>query len=163
MDNVILLATIPATYWAIGGAWILGIIAGLYLSAHQNPMAIPAMLEAGKRQRIEAEMIYLEWVEIRTGQRAPADRHDQYIKDCNMFKFARRVEQMFRSYDQHLRASEVYVHLMTEAGKFEIIQGDPADDQKTEVRYTSQPQTTPATKPSGPNTALPYQTKWENV
>lgn len=163
MENTILLATIPATYWAIGLAWIAGIIVGLYLSAHQNPMAIPAMLEAGKRQRIEAEMIYLEWVEIRTGQRTPVNRHDEYIKECSMFKFARRVEQMFRSYDQHLRASEVYVHLMTEAGKFEIIQANPQDDQKTKVRYTSQPQTTQTKQPSAPSSHLPYQTKWENV
>lgn len=163
MENVILIATVPGAYWAIGAAWILGIIVGMYLSAHQNPMAIPAMLEAGKRQRIEAEMIYLEWVEIRTGQRAPVDRHDQYIRDCNMFKFARRVEQMFRSYDQHLRASEVYVHLMTEAGKFEIIQGDPTEDQPTKVRYTDPTEGGNVKGQKVPADPLPYRTKWENV
>lgn len=114
------IATGPGLYWIIGLAFAVGVIIGCYLSAYQNPLAGPALLEQMKKRRIEVERIYYHWCLIRSGQVEPEDYHEQYIRDCSNKNFANRVYRLYQNYDEELRGGQRWQQIMTSAKEFDL-------------------------------------------
>lgn len=108
------------TYLIAGLCWAVGMYVGLYISAHRNPLTVKAVLENDRKRRIMAEAEFRHLVEVRTGKVDPIGSYEKYIVECSERKFARRCEQMFQSYDQDLRGSEVFVKIMAGALPFEV-------------------------------------------
>lgn len=93
---------------------------GLYISAHRNPLTLDAMLEDDRKRRIMAEQEFRHMVAVRTGKLEPEDNYERWLTQCTERKFARRCEEMFNSYGQNLRGSEVFVQIMAGALPFEV-------------------------------------------
>lgn len=118
-----------------GGCWALGMYVGLYISAHHNPLSFQAIAERDRKARIEAEEEFRDMVAIRTGKIEPVNRYEKWLQECSERKFASRVEQMFRSYGQDLRGSEVFVKIMAGAVPFEVQTNLPGSEGYEQVKY----------------------------
>lgn len=109
-----------STYLLCGLCWAVGMYLGLYISAHRNPLTFEAMLEDDRKRRIMAEQEFRHMVAVRTGKVAAEDSYEEWLRDCTERKFASRAEEMFKSYGQELRGSEVFVQIMAGVLPFEI-------------------------------------------
>jgi hypothetical protein len=78
------------------------------------------MLEDDRKRRIMAEQEFRHMVAVRTGKVAAEDSYEEWLRDCTERKFASRAEEMFKSYGQELRGSEVFVQIMAGVLPFEI-------------------------------------------
>jgi hypothetical protein len=114
------IATGSGLYWIIGLAFTVGCIVGLWLSAYQNPLAGPALLEDIKKRRIAVEQIYYRWCLIRSHQVEAEDHHEQYIRDCSNKNFANRVYRLYQNYDEELRGGQRWQQIMTSAKAFDL-------------------------------------------
>lgn len=109
-----------STYLLCGLCWAVGMYLGLYISAHRNPLTFDAMLEDDRKRRIMAEQEYKHMIAVRTGKVEPEDSYEEWLIQCSERKFARRCEEMFKSYGQELRGSEVFVQIMAGVLPFEV-------------------------------------------
>lgn len=131
----------PGIYWIIGLTFSVGLIIGLWLSAHQNPLSGPALLEAMKKRRIEVEMIYQRWCAIRAGMKEPEDYHEQYIRDCSIKNFANRVFRLYQNYDEELRGGQRWREIMISGRRFELDYS--GDESRLEANVNYLPDATP--------------------
>jgi len=137
--------TNPAViYWAVGLSFTVGCIVGLWLSAYQNPLAGPALLENIKKRRIAVEQIYHRWCLIRSHQIEAEDHHEQYIRDCSEKNFANRVYRLYQNYEEEMRGGQRWRQIMTSAKQFDLDYGRDPRRLEADVHYHSSP--TPPTE-----------------
>lgn len=123
------------TYICTGIAWAIGLWIGLYISAHRNPLTLDAIMEDNRKRRIVAEQEFRHLVKIRMGKQQPDGRYEEWILETTPRKFAQRCEQMFQSYGQDLRGSEVYVQIMSNAVPFEYKDTLAGEGKFQEIKY----------------------------
>lgn len=126
-------------YWIIGLSFTLGVIVGLWVSAYQNPLAGPALMEAIKKRRITVEMIYDRWCRIRAHQVEPENYHEQYIRDCSIKNFANRVYRLYQNYEEELRGGQRYRQILTSSERFDLDYSKDPRRLDAEVHYHRDP------------------------
>lgn len=133
------IAITPVAYWLIGLSFTIGVIVGLWVSAHQNPLSGPAIMEGIKKRRIEVEMIYNRWCKIRAHKTEPEDYHEQYIRDCSTKNFANRVYRLYQNYEEEMRGGQRYRQILSSSSNFDLDYTNDPRRLEAEVHYHRDP------------------------